>query len=453
MSTQLALTSRPRLHSANVARSPPRQSSRSRWLQDVTGLREGDQREPPPLSAEERLQELKEQVFKNRYNHEPPPESTLSKTRNYYHSSEDPSTINTRGTSYKNKQNEASMLGSRPHKKRHEGNKELSNARSRSPSKRSSPNTSPVGPSFNDFAEQQQRVRPAKNAHQKTHYEKREHQSRSPSKRGTTNPSSADQLSSGVVKQQKQNNTINIATPREESALVEHSIAPQGTDMPKNDPNSQQEGQVEASKSTQETNQVETASLQAIDKAEAIPALVASSQRGAVPKKGKFGKIKPTSWLRRTVAILDASRHLPGTATARKVLHDGDLEPPTPPRYVNETSPLQQQLWLTEIQKAFNEVRVVEEMMLDDGISSPADEDGETVISQPTVSVNNVEPAPARHPDYYIGERAVESGSVEDDDDEDSVSSIQVLLNWFCSDAPTTPMRLNTRGHLVISTE
>ena len=429
----LLLTSRrPRLQSATLARPSPL-SPRSRWLQDVTGLREGEHRDPPPPSAEAMLDELKEHVFKNRYNsqHEPGrSRACVSETKNCF-SLKDPSLINTNITpNVSNKKNSTFCVAN-------------------------------------------------KNAHPKDSNTLGKRQKRAQSRtsgRATSSPSSkvkAQFAPSTVLKQPLQSN----AEKKTKNAQVRPAplLSPSLQSNPKEKNKAQTES---APTSTIETPPTQRHTLQeaskpihkANDGAAGISRNCPEAMKPLVVRKGKHATA--TSWLRRVVAVLDASTNqvVSDRDTQSKKTHNDDEEWPAPPlRYTHETSPLRQQLWMSEVWHALNEAKVAEELLRlekQELVSlSPRKESFEAVghddmndgiATTAITTIRSESVLPTRLPDYYAAKAAVRSSSENDDDDDDeeeeSISSIQVLVNWCCGDpfmgTATAPMRLRSPRHL-----
>ena len=415
MSQQSGLTSRrPRLHCAVPSR-PATQSPRSRWLQDVTGLREGDQRDPPPPSADERLEELKEQLFKNRDNNNNNNRApgrrrgTVSlKNKNLLHTSEDPSLIYASSTPKTWKRKPSSFFESSP--------VEIEQKREKSQHRKCSATTSFLPPSPVEMQSSLLRV--------------------------VDKPTPSPQPRANSVTQ----------TARDTAPL---SAVPQDSSL-------SQKWSTKASKSVS-AKDAETAVLH--PKSDAIESFaVASLQTNKAVSVTKLSKdVKPrkaTSWLRRAVATLDASTKqstIEQTMQPQTTPIIREQPPALPTLYTHETSPLQQQLWMVEIWKALNEVKVTEELLYSEEqtLVARAEEMNDT-MTETMHTLGSESVLPTRLPDYYAPDAGVRSNSEEDDDedDEESISSMQVLLNWCCGEyyintAPV-PLWLNARGHLVV---
>jgi len=362
LATMMLGKDRPRLHTT------PRQApstSRSKWLQDVTGLREGEEREPPALSPQEKLEELKHQVFKNRYNDE-----VMVRCRSKNHRT-DP-TIDTRTTT-KKQCDPASRKLDTSTKKGH-----------------------------------------APNVHSPLSKQKIEKNKQGSKNLGAGNPK-----------------PLVAAAPTPFQPNVSEQPSPQ-----------QSKWLLEAKKCIDEAKAKEAATPPSSDPLTVPPrtqldiTLVASE----LPKTGMTRrKKKGVSWLRKALTTLEVT-----TRTAARNVPDV-----APTKYTKLTSPLQQELWLSEIQIAMTEAKVAEELYSRalEGLQakSPSSvafvEERETELPRPNL------------PDYYAGDHSEQEGVSVDDDDDESVSSIQVLLNWCWGEVPVAPRQLNIRETMVAVTE
>jgi len=355
---------RPRLHTT------PRQApttSRSKWLQDVTGLREGEQREPPPISPEEKLEELKHQVFKNRYNDE-----VMVRSRSKNHRTEP--TIDTRTTT-KKQCDPAS--------------------RKQDTSTKKVPGPTPHSPSSNQKIEKN--------------------------------------------KQGSKNSVAGNPKPL---------VAPFQPKVSEQPPPQQSKWLLEAKKCIDEAKAKEAATPPSSDPLTVPPrtqldiTLVASE----LPKTGMTRrKKKGVSWLRKALTTLEIT-----TRTAARKVPDV-----APTKFTKLTSPLQQELWLSEIKIAMTEAKVAEELYSKalEGLQAKSPSSVAFVEEREGAVVETELPRP-KLPDYYASDHSEQEGvSVEDDDDDESVSSIQVLLNWCWGEVPVAPRQLNIRETMVAATE